>query len=76
MSPLTQGRGLKLEYLSRHLLMIASPLTQGRGLKYSMTLGLTQLLSVAPYAGAWIEINKTKNIRMLYTRRPLRRGVD
>ena len=77
MSPLTQGRGLKLalhRLLSQYLKQ--SPLTQGRGLKLVSTLFYMQTKHVAPHAGAWIETRPLALGNKLRLCRPSRRGVD
>ena len=55
LSPLTEGRGLKLEEAAGELESQASPLTEGRGLKLVRKLSINLDSPVAPHRGAWIE---------------------
>jgi hypothetical protein len=53
-----------------------SPLTQGRGLKFSSFSASLSMFTVAPHAGAWIEIFFFFSIAFDVYGRPSRRGVD
>ena len=55
LSPLMQGRGLKLAHMALASLGTGSPLMQGRGLKQLADNQVVGLAQVAPHAGAWIE---------------------
>src|SRR5690606_30667812 len=54
-SPLAQGRGLKRGVPVGLNSSAASPLAQGRGLKHASGKGVSQLVWIAPRAGARIE---------------------
>ena len=56
MSPLTLGRGLKLQIIGVGEQLYKSPLTLGRGLKSDRSSSRGMVSAVAPYTGAWIEI--------------------
>ena len=67
-----------MKYLDKALLHIAgvSPPARGRGLKlYSFAPTFT-VQTVAPCAGAWIEISGSLRVNTQELRRPLRGGVD
>ena len=56
--------------------MIMSPPIRGRGLKFTDTMPTMPEVLVAPYTGAWIEINIIgEEFRVVYGR-PLYGGVD
>ena len=55
LSPLTQGRGLKLVPAPLIAINRQSPLTQGRGLKLPCRCQQIAEVTVAPHTGAWIE---------------------
>ena len=76
-SPLTQGRGLKSNIVAHWIEPLSvSPLTQGRGLKFIAKQFVICFQSVAPHAGAWIEIIGIMVPPDMDNRRPSRRGVD
>ena len=53
-----------------------SPPARGRGLKSGMTGPDRAAISVAPCAGAWIEIGCAHVVAAALSGRPLRGGVD
>ena len=75
-SPLAEGRGLKLIYVSPCVVWLESPLAEGRGLKLSSPLNVYYGKDVAPRRGAWIETLAAAPLRAENRSRPSQRGVD
>ena len=72
----TRERGLKYSTRSKQSICSKSLPTRERGLKWLNNLLHELGVQVAPYAGAWIEIDREQLIRTAYRSRSLRGSVD
>ena len=72
-SPSSRGRGLKLQIVCNSLKHRKSPSSRGRGLKYHPVIAGSNIISVALFTRAWIEIflvspSRNKDLVALFTR--------
>ena len=75
-SPSSRGRGLKLRIWYRIDVISVSPSSRGRGLKYCVVLNFADVINVALFTRAWIEIVSLVKLHPICSCRPLHEGVD